>query len=152
MKHAAPTRVRWLAGVLLAAACGGYEVPRVPLGEQPTDGDGADRLAVVDYPPPPAKVEQTGRAPRPGCRWRDGYWQWHGKGWHWVEGAWVMVRKGCTFAPRVIMVWVSERDGPKLYYGPPRWYSPAAGKADQARLACEDAATCLTPGSDPEGQ
>ena len=50
-------------------------------------------------PPPPPRYGFVGVAPGPGYVWTDGYWDWRGSRWYWVNGAW-------RRAPRARAVWV----------------------------------------------
>ena len=127
-----------LAGTVIAAGCGSGGLRTVPTGEHPAD---QTNLMPVEFPPPPAKVEATGSAPRPECAWQDGHWSWIGRRWEWVDGAWVVPPTGCYYAHEVIMVWVSSDRGGVLYYGRPRWYREGA-KAGQKQATCPQPLAC----------
>lgn len=43
----------------------------------------------VRYAPPPPRYGAVGYAPGPGYAWTDGYWDWRGNNWNWVQGRWV---------------------------------------------------------------
>ena len=49
--------------------------------------------------PPPPRAGFVGRAPGPGYVWCDGYWDWRGGRWFWMNGFWQR-------PPRVHAVWV----------------------------------------------
>lgn len=104
-----------LVPVLLAAlGCGGPIEAARPVGSE---------FIEVDYPHPPAQVEEmTERLNgRPECRWLDGYYRWQGRRWEWVPGQWFVPPARCARAPGSLS-WSKERP-PKLYYTPPYWYS-----------------------------
>ncbi|MFO7179040.1 MAG: YXWGXW repeat-containing protein [Pseudomonadota bacterium] len=102
----------------------------------------ADQFIEVDYPPPPAEVEERDErlAGRPECVWMDGHWAWVGRRWRWTSGEWVVPPPGCLRAPPTLS-W--SRDTPaRLYYTPPRWYRPSA--EDPARAEpCAAPIPCL---------
>lgn len=127
-----------LASLLVVSGCGGGGLRTVPTGEHPSD---ATDLTIVDFPPPPAKVEETGRAPRSECAWQDGHWSWVGRRWEWIDGAWVIPPSGCYYAPAVIMVWVSSDRGALLYYGTPRWYRTGGGSG-KSKPTCGQPVVC----------
>ena len=103
---------RW-ASLFLLVACS-----RRPEAARPV----AEEFVEVDYPPPPAQIEERdeGLAGRPECRWLDGHYEWRGKRWQWLPGSWVVAPSGCHYAPSLTR-W-SRPPGPRLYYTPPRWY------------------------------
>ncbi len=43
----------------------------------------------VRYGPPAPRYRVIGVAPGPGYVWTDGYWDWRGRNWAWVDGRWV---------------------------------------------------------------
>jgi hypothetical protein len=51
-------------------------------------------------PPAPRSFVAVGVAPGPGYVWTNGYWDWRGRNWAWVEGRWQR-------APRARAVWVA---------------------------------------------
>ncbi len=42
----------------------------------------------VRYAPPPPRYGAVGYAPGPAYIWTDGYWDWRGRDWYWVQGSW----------------------------------------------------------------
>ncbi len=42
----------------------------------------------VRYAPPPTRYGMVGYAPGPGYVWTDGYWDWRGRDYFWVQGSW----------------------------------------------------------------
>ena len=60
---------------------------------------GAGALYVRTAPPPP-RYAVVGVAPGPGYVWTNGFWDWRGSRWVWVEGRWMR-------APRPHAVWVA---------------------------------------------
>jgi YXWGXW repeat-containing protein len=108
------------AGVLLlAAACGGPWLVTVPTQPQP-----AEAVPIkVQYPPPPAKIEEIPIAGKSGgtCVWRDGYWDWTGGRWEWQEGRAVLPAKGCLYAEAKLM-WTTD----SLSFYRPAWYPDPA--------------------------
>ena len=42
----------------------------------------------VRYAPPPPRYGVMGYSPGPGYVWCDGYWDWRGNNWIWIQGAW----------------------------------------------------------------
>ena len=97
--------------VFLLIACVG-RLPRPAYVEQPTAA-----LAVVGYPPPPARVEFVPARPVGGAVWIDGEWAWQGRRWAWRIGRWVVPPNHARFAP-----WTLARgaDG-TLYYAAGTW-------------------------------
>jgi WXXGXW repeat (2 copies) len=51
-------------------------------------------------PPAPRSYVAVGVAPGPGYVWTNGYWDWRGRNWSWVEGRWMR-------PPRSRAVWVA---------------------------------------------
>ncbi len=130
-----------LTGLVVACGCGSSGLRTVPTGEHPPD---RTNLVPVGFPPPPAKVEETGTSPRADCAWQDGHWNWIGRNWEWVGGAWVVPPSGCYYAHEVIMVWVSSDSGGVLYYGKPRWYRQGA-KTQSSKASCPQPVACESP-------
>lgn len=102
-----------LGFALGAVACAGSREPPRPV---------ADDFVEVEYPPPPAQVEelQEELAGRPECVWQDGHYEWAGRRYRWTPGEWVVPPEGCAYAP-LAMTWVRGNPA-RLYYTPPRWY------------------------------
>ncbi|HXS95709.1 MAG TPA: hypothetical protein VN736_13990 [Candidatus Limnocylindrales bacterium] len=61
------------AGTLLTGCAGGY---------------------AVGYGPPPPRYGAIGYAPGPGYVWTDGYWNYSGRNWAWVDGRWARPPRG----------------------------------------------------------
>jgi len=73
----------------------------------------------VPYPPPAALSEMVPERPAAsGAVWIDGEWLFHGQGFVWRRGGWVVPPTGGSFAP-----WRSwyRRDG-RLMLAPGSWY------------------------------
>jgi len=80
-----------LASTILAACGAGY-------------GGG---YYVRSGPPAPRYYGAMGRSPGFGFVWTDGYWDWRGNNWYWVDGRWMR-------PPHHRSVWVApqwRRDG-----------------------------------------
>ncbi len=132
-------RWRGLCGVALllfpSAACGGPHLITVPSGPQPAQAAPVS----VDYPPPPAKIEEIALSQRSNnpCVWRDGYWDWTGRRWEWQAGRAVLAPAGCHFAePK--RQWTTE----SLTFYRPAWYpDPAQTPAPKSctEVACTPA-------------
>ncbi len=120
-----------IAAVLLGA-CGSSlrTVPRGPTAENLP-------WIVVDYPPPPAQVEQLPPDPGKPCAWLDGHWEWMGRRWQWVDGEWVVPPSGCHYVDPW-MSWVPAHDGHELHYWAPRWLP------DVVNTICKQPVICRT--------
>ena len=140
MSHPRPALVpgAWAAPMLsavavLLAACGASRLITVPSGPQPPKATPVS----VDYPPPPAKLEEIPLSSRSGanpCLWRDGYWDWTGRRWEWQSGRAVIPPPGCRFAEPKLR-WTTE----SLSFYRPAWYpDPAQSPAPKscAEVAC----------------
>src|SRR6478735_7485297 len=115
---------RRLESTLLACAlagCAGPHLVTVPTGPQPTQA----APIKVDYPPPPAKIEEIriAHGSASGCVWRDGYWDWTGGRWEWQDGRPVLPLKGCLYA-EAKLVWSTD----SLSFYRPAWYPDPAQK------------------------
>jgi hypothetical protein len=87
-------------------ACGAARLPAPPYTRHPTEA-----LQIVDFPPPPARVEFIPGQPPDPAVWIDGEWTWQGGRYAWKPGRWVVPPTGAQFAP-----WTSQRDRMGLYY------------------------------------
>jgi hypothetical protein len=129
----------------IAAAAGVVSVVGIACGSRPeTPRPLAEDFVEVDYPPPPAQVEEMTEklAGRPECSWQDGYHEWSGRRYRWMPGEWVVVPADCVYAPPAV-TWVQGNPA-RLYYTPPRWYR--AGSTGSARpVACAAPTPCLSP-------
>ena len=111
--------VTLLGGLLVS--CREPKLPLPPTGFHRPEFEHAER---VDYPPPPARIEEIdlGAHRDDGCVWVDGSWRWNGRRWVWEPGAWVLPPAGCYFAPAESF-WQPSESGPGvLYYRNPAWY------------------------------
>jgi YXWGXW repeat-containing protein len=122
----------------LALACGGPKLFTVPSGPQPAQATPIK----VDYPPPPAKIEEIPIARGSGgkCIWRDGYWDWTGGRWEWQDGHAVLPAQGCLYAPTKL-VWTTD----SLSFYRPAWYPDPALRP--APKSCTE--TVCLPSSGP---
>ncbi len=72
----------------------------------------------VPYPPPAALAEVVPPTPGSSSVWRDGYWTWQGKFFHWRRGGWVDVPHDSYFAE-----WQSYYTGDgRLMFAGGAWY------------------------------
>jgi hypothetical protein len=115
------TRAGSIGLALLLAACVGPKLVTVPSGAQPA----LAKPVLVDYPPPPAKIEEIriSHGSSGVCVWRDGYWDWTGGRWEWQDGRPVLPVKGCLYAD-ARLVWTTD----SLSFYRPAWYPDPASK------------------------
>ncbi len=114
---------------MLAVACRTQQVPRPPTGPH---RPGLEDVEQVDYPPPPARIENIDlQAHRDdGCVWVDGAWRWNGRRWAWEPGAWVRPPPGCYYAPGESF-WQPSEGGPGvLFHRNPAFYPEATAGGD----------------------
>jgi hypothetical protein len=125
---------------LLLAACGGPRLSTVPSGPQPAQA----APVKVDYPPPPAKIEEIRIARKSGgsCVWRDGYWDFAGGRWEWQDGRAVLPVKGCLYAEGKLLWTIGS-----LSFYRPGWYPDPALKP--ATKTCTEIA-CVPPANASE--
>src|SRR5438132_10547917 len=101
------------AALPLAAACGS-KLPHPPYATHPSSA-----LTEVEFPPPPAHVEQVPARPAADAHavWLDGEWTWHNGKWSWKSGRWIVPPPDAAYSP-----WTSVR-GPTgiVYYAPGTW-------------------------------
>ncbi len=130
-------------GGALAFGC----APSVP--HPPFRPQNSDVLVVVDFGPPPGRVETIPKRPPGASAWVDGEWIRRRGRWYWLVGRWVNTPPGWTYSP-----WVTVRapDG-TVYYAPSIW-KDAEGRAMHAppplALATASGAAVLTPEGDLE--
>ena len=135
---------RLLLVPLAVTACGGVHLVTVPSGPQPLKAQPVS----VDFPPPPARIEEIPLAKKSGnrCVWRDGYWDWTGRRWEWQSGRAVLTPAGCRFA-EAKLEWSTD----SLSFYRPAWYpDPALTPLAKScvEVACIPAAGGATPDSD----
>ena len=87
-----------LASTILAA-CGGY----------------GGTYYVRSGPPAPRYYGPVGTAPGIGFVWTDGYWDWRGSNWYWVEGRWMRPPHG--HAVWVAPQWRHDGHGYRFHRG-----------------------------------
>lgn len=121
-------------GSLLVAAGCSRSFHLAKAGLPPTFG--AQSL-VVDYPPPPAEVEELGEVPGEPCVWVDGHWNWVARRWRWQTGGWVVPPEDC-YRSTPMMVFLAAEQASPLYYWPPQWYP----LPDRDAHACVSAVPC----------
>jgi hypothetical protein len=133
--------------VLLPLACGGG-LALAPTGPHPI---GAQEFVEVEYPPPPAQIEELAEEleGHSECLWIDGHYRWSGR-WVWIPGRWVVPPEDCYYAPTVV-AWSRTRE-PKLYYSPPRWYRDDAEFLPANQVLCPMPRTCAGIPSASVGQ
>lgn len=125
-------RATLAVGLSLLAACAEPPLVTVPSGPPPPRAQPVN----VDYPPPPAKIEEiplSRRSDNP-CVWRDGYWDWTGRRWEWQTGRAVLVPPGCLFS-EAKLEWTTD----SLTFYRPAWYpNPAQTPAPKScvEVAC----------------
>lgn len=121
-------RVAWGAAALWLAGCAGAYLVTAPSGPQPATA----QPVRVDFPPPPAKIEEIPLSRRSGnrCVWRDGYWDWTGRRWEWQSGRAVVPAPGCRLAEGKLE-WTADF----LTFYRPAWYpDPAQSPAPKVCL------------------
>lgn len=115
----------------------------VPLGPHLAAG----APTVVEFEPPPAKVEMITEDPGAPCRWLDGRWEWVGRSWRWTSGRWVIPPEQCYFAPPLAL-WVPSTGTGELFYRPGRWYrDDGQGVCEEEVKPCPGAPTPADRGS-----
>jgi hypothetical protein len=99
------------ASVAIMVACGGGLPIPIYTQQRP------DALALVPYPPPPARAEFVPNRPANDTVWIDGEWVWRRRRWAWRPGRWVVPPSGGRFSP-----WVMVRaDDGAVYYASGAW-------------------------------
>ncbi len=150
-KRTVARRGNWALGVVMAltalpvlGACL-RSLPRPPTRAPSPD----DATLEVPYPPPPARVETVPAKPGDGVVWVDGQWDWDGRDYRWLGGAWVKPIPSGFFVP-----WITKRreDG-RLFFARAGWHA-ADGKViefgtgangdDVAETPADDAAKAKT--------
>jgi hypothetical protein len=128
--------------LLLLSACGAAHLVTAPRSAQPANA----QPTAVDYPPPPARIEEIPIAPHSGspCVWRDGFWDWTGRRWEWQEGRAVLVPPGCRFAESKL-----EWSAQSLSFYRPAWYPDPA--QNPTAKSCVEVACIPAAGDRPVG-
>jgi hypothetical protein len=77
-----------------------------------------DALIEVPYPPPAARVEDIPKQAKPSDVWIDGQWDWTGRDWRWIDGAWMTPPAAdAYFTP-----WTTKRErNGHLLFAPAAW-------------------------------
>ncbi len=122
------------------AGCRGNAIPRPPLGPH---RPGLEDVEQVDYPPPPAHVEEVDNQVRrdDDCVWVDGTWRWNGRRWAWEAGGWVQPPPGCYYAPAESF-WQPSPNGPAiLFHRNALWY-PDFSATGSAASPCAPPKPC----------
>ena len=78
-------------------------------------GCAANGAAYVRYGPPPPRYGVVGVAPGTGFVWTDGYYDWRGGSYVWVQGRWL--RPPRPHAAWVPGAWVQSRQGYRFRRG-----------------------------------
>ncbi len=123
---------RWMTATCLCVLGCGSELRTVPLGAR----SGQISSLLVDYPPPPAQVEELDADPGEPCAWLDGHWEPSGATWEWHPGGWVVPPTGCHYAPSQI-VWRPSPEGAKRHHVAGGWFPDAA-----SARACAEPRSC----------
>ena len=69
----------------------------------------------IDTPPPAPRIEVL-PAPRAGCIWAPGHWEWNGRFHTWVAGAWIVAHGTYHWSPAR---W--EQVGPRWHFIQGSW-------------------------------
>ncbi len=127
------------AASLWVAGCASNQLVTVPRGPQPEQA----KAVSVDFPPPPAKIEEIPLSHRAHnrCVWRDGFWDWTGRRWEWQVGHAVLSPEGCYFA-QAKLEWGTD----SLSFQRPAWY-PDAAEPKPPKVCLE--VVCLPPVGTP---
>ena len=96
-----------VAALLPPSACL-KSLPLPATGPVPQDA----AVTEVPYPPPPARVQSIPQPPNNASVWVDGQWEWDGKDWKWLAGAWVAPPANAYFTPWMT---VRQKDGRLLF-------------------------------------
>ncbi|MGD0676930.1 MAG: hypothetical protein ABSC94_16065 [Polyangiaceae bacterium] len=129
-----------LAAWLALDGCG----PSIP--HPPYSPQGRDALVLIDFAPPPGRVEQVPRRPHGANAWVDGEWIRRRARWYWLVGRWVAVPPGWTYSPWVV---VRALDG-TVFYAPSLW-KDASGRATDAPSPLAFATASAQAVAGPEG-
>lgn len=115
-----------------------------PFAPQP-----ASALALVEFGPPPGRVETIPPRPRGADAWVNGEWVLRNGRWFWLLGRWVKAPQGARYRP---WVFLRGSDG-TAYYAPSYWvdsagepiaYPPALAYAGASAMAV------ISPDGEPE--
>jgi hypothetical protein len=137
--------ILFFCALLAAAACGSsLRIP--PAGPHSETA----RQVIVDYPPPPARVERVPPDPGETCVWIDGHWEWRGRAWEWESGNWFVPPPGCHYAPPRL-AWIDTARGGTLYFTPPGWYPSDIDEVEPStsKAACKPPVVCRGENEDP---
>lgn len=137
----------FFGGVVLATfvvfACGPTKARSPSYTEQPTSA-----LALVPFPPPPARAETVPRPPNDDAVWIDGEWVWQTRRWAWRKGRWVVPPSGAKFAP-----WTAVRDvSGNLYVATGVWRNSNGEEVNEPAPAGDGKGAgnaVVTPDGDP---
>ena len=80
----------------LSASCG---TPSFTVPQGPHRAEVEASPEPVQVAPPNARIEVVPLRRNPRCFYRDGYYRPLGGSWQWQEGAWVLPKSGCYYAP-----------------------------------------------------
>ncbi len=114
---------------MLVVGCGS-ELRRAQVQKHPASAE----TLPVDFPPPPAMVEELPKDPGEPCVWVDGRWEYLNRRWEWTGGAWVKPKSECFYSPPV-MFWASPELGGDLHHRPGRWHTSSGEPCDEP-IAC----------------
>jgi hypothetical protein len=85
--------------------------------------------------PPPPRTEAPTLQPGPVYVWVPGYWKWAGINYEWIDGRWVVGKRGKTWVPGS---W--EQVGARWAWKPGKWVDPAAEARAKAKAEAKAAA------------
>jgi hypothetical protein len=132
------SRPRLLLYVLGSGVACQHGVPTPPSG--PHRATAHNPAVIIQYPPPPVRVECVPPQPRDECVWVDGNWTRQARGWGWSPGAWVIPPAKCYHA-QAYSKWIRAGNNKQdqLYYFEAAWYAETPGKQCEAPRVCQSA-------------